>query len=82
MLYTFHITKDICPVALIKAIFYHTTVGSAGSFRIGGSWLEKEDICACVVRYQIDVVEDAGSNAIAICVDDQVRINVNSRRAL
>jgi hypothetical protein len=39
VLYTFHVTKDIRPVPLIKAIFYHATVGSASSLRISGSRL-------------------------------------------
>jgi hypothetical protein len=82
VLHTFHVTKDIRTVALIKAIFYHSTIGSAGSLGIGGSWLEKEDICACVVCYQIDVIEDARSNAVAVCVDNQVRVNINNRRSL
>lgn len=82
MLHTFHVTKDVRTVPLIKAIFNYTSIGSTGSLRISGSWLEKENICSRVVRYQVDVVEDAGSNTLAINFDDQVRINVNNRRSL
>jgi len=76
--HTFHIAKDAGTIPLIKSIFHHTTVGSAGSLGISRSWFEKEYICACVICYQIDVVQNAGSNAVAVCVGNQVRINVNS----
>src|SRR4051812_2723925 len=37
--HAFHIAEDTGPVPLIKPIFHHTPVGSAGSLGISCSWL-------------------------------------------
>jgi len=82
VLHAFHVAKDVGSVSLVKSIFNTATVGSTSNFQIRITRLEEEDVCASVACNEVNVIQDAWTDASARRIADQIRVNVDDRRTL
>ena len=82
MLHALHVTEDVCTIPMVKSTIRPTIEGCAGKFGIGSSRAEKEYICSSVVCNQVDVVQNAGPDAIARSVDNEIWIDIYYGRSL
>ena len=78
---TFNVTKDVCPISLVKTIF-DAIDGSVSRLGLTGPWFEKEDVCSRVVCYQIDVLEHTGADPLRSTVQYEIGIDVDNSSTL
>ena len=77
MLHTLHVAKYVGSVSLIESSIQTTTIRGSGCLRIVCTRFEEEDICACVIGDEVNVLKYTGPDALCSAIEDQVGVDVH-----